>query len=135
MRGPGYKITGDVRRTWRCSRCGFERKLLGDVTALQCTCNDQPWMTLVAERTAVPRPFQRPSDIELRPIDFGIEAPPPPPPKPAATIIKSAISIDIDEIAEQTQSSVESPEPDPDPAPPQQDSPNAPADDWGEGIL
>ena len=51
-------------------------------------------MQIVSERIVVPRPLQRPSDIEMRPSDFGIESPPPAPPKPAATIVKSALSPD-----------------------------------------
>jgi hypothetical protein len=49
-------------------------------------------MRIVAERLMEPRPLQRPSDVEQRPIDFGIEAPPPQPAKTEATIIKPAIS-------------------------------------------
>ena len=81
MRGPGYKVTGDVRRTWRCAKCGFERKLVGDVTSLMCRCQEGAWMQIVSERTNIPRPIQRPSDVERHPIDFGIEPPPPAPPK------------------------------------------------------
>src|SRR5665213_3429047 len=93
MRGPGYRAL-DVRRTWRCPSCGRERKLLGDVTALPCGCQEGAWMKIVVERNMAPRPLQRPSDLERRPIDFGIEPTPPQPTKPEATIIKSAISRD-----------------------------------------
>lgn len=131
MRGPGYKISGDVRRTWRCPYCGGQRKLSGDVTTLKCGCRDDAWMQIVTERTSAPRPIQRPSDVERHPIDFGIEPTPPAPPKPEATIVKPAIS----------------PEPEPETDVPQS-QPTMEAtdvgesaeeqpkdDDWGEGIF
>ena len=129
MRGPGYKLSGDVRRTWRCSICGRERKLQGEITSLLCECRDGTWMQIVAERTMVPRPLQRPSDIERHPIDFGIEPPPPALAKPEATIVKSA----VDREPELPPSKVEL-EP---PNEPSQEVNNDEDhnDDWGEGIL
>ena len=139
MRGPGYKVSGDVRRTWRCSICGSERKLMGDVTSLQCRCREGTWMHIVSEIRMIPRPVQRPSDIERRPVDFGIEPPAPAPPKVEATIIKSAISYDFDSQTDSPdQKSV-----------PQNNGPEIPEtkvtrknddvtdvdDDWGEGIF
>jgi hypothetical protein len=124
MRGPGYKLTGDVRRTWRCPKCGAERKLQGEVTTLVCHCDQLTWMRIVSERTMVPRPLQRPSDVERRPIDFGIEPPPPQPAREEATIIKPAITRD--------------PEPNNqpnDPPVPPTELLNDAEDDWGEGIL
>lgn len=95
-------------------------------------------MQIVAERNMTPRPLQRPSDVERRPSDFGIEAPPPAPVKPEATIIKSAVdreTVQAVEIAVNesktettvvesiTEVTIESkPE-------------EASEDDWGEGIL
>ena len=47
MKGPGIRIDLDVRRTWRCSRCGRVTKFLGDVVALRCGCSSEPnWMQL-----------------------------------------------------------------------------------------
>lgn len=139
MRGPGYKITGDVRRTWRCSLCGSERKRTGEVTSMQCTCNDQPWMQLVTERTNVPRPIQRPSDIERHPIDFGIAPPPPAPPKPEATIIKSALAMEVEVTIEVQQVPAEPEKPLPDQTVNEPQKEHLPeeesTDDWGEGIL
>jgi len=148
MRGPGYKLSGDVRRVWRCSRCGCERKLLGDVTSLECSCQAGTWMRIVHERIMVPRPIQRPSDVERRPIDFGIEAPPPAPPKPDATIIKPAISRDADAVIETTietvtvketilLTSVDADVPIEPATPPRAEADDSapPKDDWGDGIL
>lgn len=129
MRGPGYKLTGDVRRTWRCSLCGFERKLLGDVTTLQCRCREGAWMRLVEERTVVPRPVQRPSDVERRPIDFGIETPPAPAPKIEATIIKPAIDPDFQSVPESVESVENTTVSEPDL------TVAADEEEWGEGIL
>jgi hypothetical protein len=48
MRGPGYRLDLDVRRVWRCPRCGKERRLGGEVTAVTCICGQS--MNLVEER-------------------------------------------------------------------------------------
>lgn len=95
-------------------------------------------MTIVRERMMEPRPIQRPSDVERRPIDFGIDPTPPAPAKPEATIIKPAVARDVEPIVEATviveTSTVEitttsnSPEV-------TQAAPPTEEDDWGEGIL
>ena len=146
MKGPGYKVTGDVRRTWRCAKCGCERKLAGDVTTLYCGCQEESWMKIVAERVMSPRPLQRPSDVERRPIDFGIEPPPPAPVKAEATIIKSAVERDVVVAVEETV--IVTTLVDTTPAPSTSNPSKAaiePAgkadqetpvdDDWGDGIL
>lgn len=91
-------------------------------------------MQIVSERTVVPRPLQRPSDVERRPIDFGIEPSPTPPPKPEATIVKSAISRDPDPIPESSESEPIKTEPTKEILPPNVVAPEA-DDVWGEGIL
>ena len=140
MRGPGYKVVGDVRRTWRCPNCGRERKLSGDVTTLQCVCKESMWMRLIADKTNAPRPFQKISDVERRPIDFGIEPAAPTPPKPEATIIKSAISRDSE--PELKSAAVSQPSIDQAPpevlnieTPPIEAAAECTDDEWGEGIL
>ena len=90
-------------------------------------------MQIVKERTVVPRPIQRPSDVERRPIDFGIEPSPPAPQKPEATIVKSAISRDPDPIPE--SSDIEPTIPIKEVLPPNVVAPEADDDGWGEGIL
>lgn len=98
-------------------------------------------MTIVREKINAPRPIQRPSDVERRPIDFGIEPAPPAPPKPEATIIKPAVSIEVEEtviVETVTVKTVDVVDP---PAtseegptsqePPKQDQ----EEEWGEGIL
>ena len=135
MRGPNYKRTGDVRRTWRCPKCGTERKFSGEITTIQCGCQAAEWMQIVTERTNAPRPIQRPSDVERHPIDFGIEPNPVAPQKPEATIIKSAIS--RDDVPAASHPEVESMSqtvPD-EPVVPDKIEPQEPEDDWGEGIL
>ena len=84
-------------------------------------------MQIVSERVMAPRPLQRPSDIERRPIDFGIEPNPPQPQKPEATIIKSAISREPDP-------AVEPPEVNSSTVIPMESNDSA-VDDWGDGIL
>ena len=96
-------------------------------------------MQISAERTMVPRPLQRPSDVERHPIDFGIEPNAPAPARPEATIIKSAISQETELVIEMTE--IESL-----PAPMKSTSTPAVTSDeptkaeekeeeWGEGIL
>ena len=96
-------------------------------------------MQISAERTMVPRPIQRPSDVERHPIDFGIEPNAPAPARPEATIIKSAISQETELIVETTEFS-SSPTPTESISTPAATS-HLPAKDeekeeeWGEGIL
>ncbi len=96
-------------------------------------------MQIAAERTMVPRPLQRPSDVERHPIDFGIEPNAPAPARPEATIIKSAISQEIELVVEQVE--IVSP-----PSEIKSDSIPAvtndntvkneePEEEWGAGIL
>ena len=139
MRGPGYKLSGDVRRTWRCPACGRERKVTGEITTLMCGCQEGAWMQIAAERAMVPRPLQRPSDVERRPIDFGIEPNAPAPARPEATIIKSAISQETELVVEQVE--IES-LPDPAKSTPHPvvtgDEPakaEEKEEEWGEGII
>ncbi len=74
MKGPGYKLSHDTRRTWRCPACGYERKLVGDVTSLVCNCREGgTFMKIVAERTVAPRPVQNPSEHDVRSSEFGID--------------------------------------------------------------
>jgi hypothetical protein len=81
-------------------------------------------MQIVSERLMAPRPLQRPSDVERRPIDFGIEPPPPQPAKPEATIIKPAVSRDPEPTPQSPEAEL-APEP----------SKESVDDEWGEGIL
>ncbi len=74
MKGPGYKTSLDVRRTWKCPACGVERKLLGDVTTMTCACRDGGvFMAIVTERIVAPRPFQPINETDVRSAVFGIE--------------------------------------------------------------
>ncbi len=85
MKGSGYKLTHDVRRTWRCSACGTERKLEGDITSLKCNCRAEgTFMTIVVERTVAPRPLQVPNEQDVRSSEFGIDDLPPLVPHPSS---------------------------------------------------
>lgn len=66
MRGPGYKLSLDVRRVWRCPACGYERKASGQLTSLRCRCPAAPFMQLAGE----PR-FQR---LQNRPLNPYVSA-------------------------------------------------------------
>lgn len=85
MKGPGYKLSHDVRRTWRCPACGTERKLEGDITSLICNCRSEgTFMTIVMERTVAPRPLQVPNEQDVRSSEFGIDDLPPLVPHPSS---------------------------------------------------
>lgn len=47
MKGPGLRISLDVRRTWRCPRCGRTAKYSGDVVSQRCGCSSEVvWMQM-----------------------------------------------------------------------------------------
>lgn len=46
MKGPGLRANLDVRRVWRCPRCGRVARSPGAVTAVRCGCADETWMQL-----------------------------------------------------------------------------------------
>ena len=150
MKGPGYKLSHDVRRTWRCPACGFERKLVGDVTSLVCNCRPEgTFMSIVAERTVAPRPLQVPSEKDVRSSEFGIEDMPVLLPHPSSLPPERTgprrprPGSDANVKPPETATAELTPEPAPpapEPAAPAA-APEAPAatnepgDDWGEGIL
>jgi len=74
MKGPGYKQSGDVRRTWKCPECGAERKQIGDITTLKCVAhNCDVYMKLIQEKIVAPRPFQSMVEKEIKPSEFQID--------------------------------------------------------------
>lgn len=71
MKGPGFRRNLDMRRQWRCPNCGDECRLPGDCVAMRCRkCADHPWMQIVAERNAVPRPSSLMSAPEIPVAEF-----------------------------------------------------------------
>lgn len=89
MRGPGLRLPLEVRRTWRCPRCGTERKVPGDIVQVRCQCvPDGVTMKLVQEpvsavlRSLNPKPRHGPEpkrsgDLPPRkPLDDETVAPP-----------------------------------------------------------
>lgn len=161
MKGPGYKLGNDVRRTWRCPACGRERKLMGDVTSLQCHCKPEgTFMAIVGERTVAPRPYQVIHEHEVRSSEFGIEDMPvlqphpsslppertgPRRPRPEGMGTEPSVR-PPSEVAKIEPPAKPAPQAQPKPTPPAVETslpteanefPKAeePADDWGEGIL
>lgn len=77
MRGPGMRLDLDVRRRWRCPKCGSERRLHGSVTAVMCQCApDAPFMHYV-ETVRPHRPEPRPYDpyLDAEAVQFTDELP------------------------------------------------------------
>lgn len=59
MKGPGLRIDLDVRRIWRCPRCGRVARTSGGVTAQRCRCVDNgTWMQL--QQPVKREPFRPP---------------------------------------------------------------------------
>ena len=158
MKGPGYKLSHDVRRTWRCPACGTERKLAGDITSLKCNCrSDGTFMVIVVERTVAPRPLQVPNEQDIRPSEFGIDDLPPLVPHPSSlppertgprrprpdSSSRGTDSTNSSEPTESSEGSAESmhgtvnekPAAEPDVKRESSDPGNEPEDDWGSGIL
>ncbi len=74
MKGPGYKTSLDIRRTWKCPACGVERKQLGDVTTMTCTCREGgTFMAIITEKIVAPRPYQPLNENDVRSAAFGID--------------------------------------------------------------
>jgi len=46
VKGPGLRIDLDVRRMWRCAKCGKTVRTPVQVVSQRCSCSDAPWMTL-----------------------------------------------------------------------------------------
>ena len=61
MRGPMVRIKSDMRRLWRCPKCGYERRAHADHTSMRCHCDDDgPFMKLIEQQR-----FVRPEPEEL----------------------------------------------------------------------
>lgn len=158
MKGPGYKLSHDVRRTWRCPACGTERKLEGDITSLKCNCRTEgTFMTIVVERTVAPRPLQVPNEQDVRSSEFGIDDLPPLVPHPSSLppertgprrprpdsssrgtepVDPSEPSESVDVTAESTPLPVDDkPAATPDSISDATEPANESDDDWGAGIL
>ncbi len=91
MKGPGVRVDLDVRRTWRCPKCGRVLRAAGQVVAVPCSCApERTWMTL---EQPPPRPRYVPPPRELEPVeDYTLE---PDPPRPAKTAIVDSLPPEI----------------------------------------
>lgn len=143
MKGPGHKLTHDVRRTWQCPSCGGQRKVAGDVTSLVCRCRDQgTFMTLVSERTVAPRPQYSSQGHDVRSAEFGIDdlpvlQPHPsslPPERTGPRRPRPGSDASLRQVPE-TAGPPDAAGPADTPAPETPSTPSEPKDDWGEGIL
>lgn len=52
MKGPGLRLLIDVRRSWKCPRCGYEEHVGAQVTSVVCPCCPGVSMKLVEVRKA-----------------------------------------------------------------------------------
>jgi hypothetical protein len=67
IKGPGLKISLDVRRQWQCPACDYRAKMPGNRVAERCPhCTDVVWLQLV-EKQRVWKEFTVPhaTDIEI----------------------------------------------------------------------
>lgn len=58
MKGPGVRIDLDVRRSWRCPKCGRVAKFLGDVVSLRCNCSSEQVLMQLTDQQRRPRAVQ-----------------------------------------------------------------------------
>ncbi len=96
MRGPGLRASVDVRRTWRCPVCGYERRADGRLTSIRCQCAGSPFMQLADE----PR-FRR---LQNRPVNTYVNAddllgPPDPAPQAPPSTDSAPVSPAAESIA------------------------------------
>lgn len=87
MKGPGLRNDLEIRRTFRCTRCGRTVLKLGDVVSLTCSCTEPPvWMLIQPDPQKRQFKFDK-IEIPLSEADLVIrERPrrmPPPPPEGA----------------------------------------------------
>jgi hypothetical protein len=79
MKGPGFRIGLDCRRTWECPACGRRLKLHGDVTAISCDCRGpgSETMRLVEGLHRTESPFDHVGFAAQKRIDAAIRKPHP----------------------------------------------------------
>jgi len=156
VKGPGLRIDHDVRRVWRCAKCGKTVRTPVQVVAQRCGCPDGPWMTL--QLPVKREPFCPPVREPLPEIEAEAEKPVPAPvaadapiveetavPFPAGEAIPAAAPAETNETAAALAPSIteapaapsevaaaEPPAAAPSPTEPAAVSP--PADDFGAGL-
>ncbi|MFG0333599.1 MAG: hypothetical protein ACF8TS_09580 [Maioricimonas sp. JB049] len=73
MKGPGLRLDLEVRRLWRCPKCGFERRVPARQVTVTCGCTDSgTFMQLIEPKRAVraePPPLDLFLDIDLGPSE------------------------------------------------------------------
>lgn len=76
MKGPGFRIGLDCRRTWECPACGRRLKLHGDVTAVSCDCRSPgSAMRLIERLRRTESPFDHVGFAAQKRIDAAIRKP------------------------------------------------------------
>src|SRR4051812_11698494 len=60
IRGPGLHVSPELRRLWRCPKCGRERMVGQAETTVVCRCQDPPVFMQLVEPKRVVRPEPRP---------------------------------------------------------------------------
>lgn len=59
MKGPGLRLLIDVRREWKCPRCGYEEHVGAQTTAVACPCCPGFYMKLIERRKVFADELQR----------------------------------------------------------------------------
>jgi hypothetical protein len=60
VKGPGLRVDLDVRRVWRCAKCGRVVRALGHVTAQRCGCTSDATQWMHLEPAVEKEPFRAP---------------------------------------------------------------------------
>lgn len=99
MRGPGLRVKLEIRRLWRCPRCGYERRAPGWETTVRCHCTAaEPLMQLIESQRRIPAP---PQELDLY---FNYE---PTPEEAAADAVAKAQRAEERRLAEEARQAAE----------------------------
>lgn len=94
MRGPGMRLKYDVRRQWKCPKCGLERLVAATATTVRCQCETPgPLMQLLESKRyarAEPAPLPPYFEMEEIPASEEVAAEPVLAPEPGAVPVPAA---------------------------------------------
>jgi hypothetical protein len=162
VKGPGLRIDLDVRRVWRCAKCGKTVRTQGQITAQRCGCADgSQWMELqppvkrepfraphrdpIPEDGPDPETDEKTESVPELPVASAAPSPAAEPvePAPTATIVVETALTETVVVeygpAEQSSAETAPAPPTPSPAPDKPDAPPAPnppaTDEFGAGLT
>jgi hypothetical protein len=76
MKGPGLRLLVDVRRSWKCPRCGYEERVGAEVTTVACPCCPGIHMRLIEQDRVYADELRKLRDRPQPTVDVSFEASP-----------------------------------------------------------